>query len=257
MLKIGVMDSGLGGLSLLQELSEIMPSNHYLYYGDIANSPYGSKTKEEVRYLTQVVCEFFMREGVHAIILACNTATSVSAEKLRQKYTVPIFGVEPALKPALELQPSDKVAVLVTPLTAKEKKYELLQNSLASKNLLTTIPCKGLATLIDRGNPKEIEDYLQPILLHLEQSKIRRIVLGCTHYVLVKEQIANLYPQAKLFDGNEGTARHVYKTLGYQGMTDSQVQLDLFLNGGTEKDFELAHSYLNNTERKGEIRYVK
>ena len=124
---IGVFDSGAGGISVLKRLWALMPNEQYLYYGDSANAPYGTKPLEEIRALTIRAVEHLLDEGCKAIVLACNTATSAAAKELRETYPdVPIFGLEPALKPASELRRDGKILVLATPLTLQQEKFENL-----------------------------------------------------------------------------------------------------------------------------------
>jgi glutamate racemase len=254
-LKIGVMDSGFGGLSVLNELSKKMQSADLIYYGDLVNSPYGEKSKEEVILFVEQSIQFFLEKSVDAILLACNTATSVSADYLRKKYSVPIFGMEPAIKPAMLENPNEKIAVLATPLTLKEKKFLDLGKSLEQKNRLYPIACENLSKLIDQAKFSEIEIYLKPILQDLMNQKINTIVLGCTHYVLIKNLFLSSNPFLKIYDGNLGTVNHMEKTL-VPFPLEREPKLDLFLNGGNESDFEIAFTYLNNN-LQNEGNYVK
>lgn len=254
-IKIGVTDSGFGGLSVLSELSNIIPEADYVYYGDLLNAPYGSKPPEQIYQFMDEICNFFLGQGVNAIVLACNTATSVSVDKLRKKYPVPIFGMEPAIKPAVLENPDQKVAVLATPLTLREEKFMRLEKSLAAHTILKPVPCDGLATIIDKGNLEEARHYLKPILEKLSEEKVEILVLGCTHYVLIKSLFYEWNANVKLYDGNKGTANHVRRTLTPLP-NEGESKLDLFLNGGTEEDFEIAYKYLN-TENTTERNYVK
>lgn len=254
-IKIGVTDSGFGGLSVLSELSNTIPEADFIYYGDLLNAPYGNKPPEQIYSFIDEICKFFLGQGVNAIVLACNTATSVSVDKLRKKYPVPIFGMEPAIKPAVLENPDQKIAVLATPLTLREEKFMRLEKSLAVHTILTPVPCDGLATIIDKGNLEEARDYLKPILQNLTEEKVEILVLGCTHYVLIKSLFYEWNPNVKLYDGNKGTANHVRRTLTPLP-NDGESKLDLFLNGGTEENFEIAYKYLN-TENTTERNYVK
>ena len=254
-IKIGVTDSGFGGLSVLSELSNCIPEADYIYYGDLLNAPYGSKPPELIYSYIDEICNFFMGHGVSAIVLACNTATSVSVDKLRKKYPVPIFGMEPAIKPAVLENQDQKIAVLATPLTFREEKFMRLGDALEAHTILKPVSCEGLATIIDTGNIEKARDYLKPILKNLEEEKIEILVLGCTHYVLIKSLFYDWNPNVKLYDGNKGTANHVKRTLIPLPM-EGESKLDLFLNGGKEEDFEIAYNYLN-TENTTERNYVK
>ena len=253
--KIGVTDSGFGGLSVLSELSNVIPEADFIYYGDLLNSPYGNKSPDQVYTFIDEICRFFISKEVSAIVVACNTATSVAIHKLRKKYHIPIFGMEPAIKPAVLENPDQKIAVLATPLTLKDEKFMRLGEALEAHTILKPIPCDGLATIIDSGDMDAARKYLQPIFKDLEEDKINNIVLGCTHYVLIKSLFYEWNPNIKLYDGNRGTANHVRRIITPLP-NEGESKLDLFLNGGTEADFELAYNYLNN-ETTTERNYVK
>ena len=254
-IKIGVMDSGLGGLSVLNELTNLIPTAEYIYYGDLKNSPYGNKSPQVIFKFVEEICNFFMGQDVSAIVVACNTATSVAISELRKKFPIQIFGMEPAIKPALLENPNEKIALLATPLTLKEEKYLNLEKSLDAVNRIIPIACDGLATLIDKADFTAIEEYLKPIIEDINKESIRTIVLGCTHYVLIKSIFYQLKNNIHIYDGNKGTANHVSKSLitfPYQ----IDTRLDIFLNGGTDLDFEIAYSYLNQFQN-GDTNYVK
>ncbi len=133
---IGVFDSGLGGISVARQIAKDMPAEHVLYFGDSANAPYGIKTPEQVRALSFDIVERFVRQGVKAVVIACNTATSAAVNDLREHYDIPIIGMEPALKVACDRGdvPSDphhipqRVIVAATPLTLRERKFAKLMD---------------------------------------------------------------------------------------------------------------------------------
>lgn len=256
------MDSGFGGLSVLNELTEVIPEADYIYYGDLANSPYGTKEPDTVIRFCDEICQFFLQEEVSAIVLACNSATSVAAEFLRKKYPVPIFGMEPAIKPAITENPGKRIAVLATSLTLKEKKFQALCRQLNSTDdvfhedsLIKPVGCDGLATLIDKGDIAGSAWFLSPILSSLKEEGINTLVLGCTHYILIKPLFYDHDLEIKLYDGNRGTANHVRKNVVILP-SDRDSKVELYLNGGTEDDFNLAYHYLSmgKDERKT---YVK
>ena len=118
---IGFFDSGVGGLSVMREAISIMPNENYIYFGDSKNAPYGTKSLEEVRKLTFDAVEFLLMKNVKAIVIACNTATSAAIEELRNKYTyIPIIGIEPAIKPAVNLNKEGNIIVMATPMTLEK-----------------------------------------------------------------------------------------------------------------------------------------
>jgi glutamate racemase len=212
-IKLGVMDSGFGGLSILEELTSYFPYSDILYYGDLLNSPYGDKSKEQVLEFVIEIVNFFLSHNVQAILIACNTATSAAVDYLREKHEVPIFGMEPAIKPALLENPNEHIAVLATSLTLREEKFENLGKKLNAIHRIVPYNCDGLARLIDKREFDEIKKFILPILNDIELRGIHSVVLGCTHYVLVKKIFQEMKPNLKFYDGNLGTARHMFNLL--------------------------------------------
>ncbi|MDX1961488.1 MAG: glutamate racemase [Leptospiraceae bacterium] len=251
---IGVMDSGMGGISVLNELATEVSSCDYIYFGDLANSPYGNKDREQVLKFVENSISFMTEKGANAVVLACNTATSAAVAHIRANHSFPIFGMEPAIKPAIEENPNEKVAVLATSLTLKEEKFSTLGKTLNAGEKLFPINCDGLATLVDREDIAGAREFLLPIFENLEKEQIQTIVLGCTHYVLLKPIILEWNKNVKIYDGNTGTTRHVKSSLGVSS-EDRESRIDIFLNGGTEYDLEIATRYLNLNPK--EERYVK
>ena len=147
---IGVFDSGLGGISVLRDLKELMPNENFIYYGDSAYAPYGVKTKDEITKRCVEIIEFFIEKGVKAVVIACNTATSASANYLRKKYKdLPIIGMEPALKVATQGVKNNNIVVMATPLTLKEKKFEKLMNNFMGNNNVIKMPCPKLVEIVE------------------------------------------------------------------------------------------------------------
>ncbi|MBQ2704510.1 MAG: glutamate racemase [Clostridia bacterium] len=216
-LPIGIIDSGLGGLSVLRELLKIMPNENYIFFGDSANNPYGTKSVEKVVELTVSNANKLYDMGVKAMVIACNTATAVGAPVLRATYPDRIIvGIEPALKPAVLSKSNPTVLVMATPLTLQQDKFLSLMKRYTEDANIIPLPCPGLPELIEAGNfcGREIESYLERLFAPFDKSKIDSIVLGCTHYPLIKEQIAKSWGQAvDIFDGSEGTARHTRNLL--------------------------------------------
>jgi len=210
---ISVFDSGIGGISVLAELKKILPQEDFCYFADAANAPYGDKETEEIKLLMRQNVQSFLDQGAKAVVPACNTATSAAAASLREEFCdIPILGIEPALKPALQ-KTEKKVLVLATALTIKEKKLHNLAESLGEQERLIMLPCSGLMEMTEE-NPfsEEVESYLQ-CLIKPYAEEISAIVLGCTHYSFLKPLLKRFFPAAELFDGNEGLARHLQKVL--------------------------------------------
>lgn len=216
---IGIFDSGLGGLSVTACIHNLMPGEHLLYFGDSANAPYGIKTPEEVAERCRVIGDRFMEDGVKAIVIACNTATSVCVEEMRQLYPVPIIGMEPALNLACKegMGKPQRVIVTATPLTLKEDRFTRLLGRFKTTNTIFTQPCPDLVDIVESGqldNQSLIEKTLHRYLDKYDLNRINSIVLGCTHFVFFRTQFSQLCPpNVALIDGNQGTARHLYHLL--------------------------------------------
>ena len=221
---IAVFDSGIGGLSVLSELVKIMPNEDFLYFGDRANAPYGTKSAEQVRALTEKAFEDMLERGIKAFVIACNTATSVAVRTLRERYPdFIIIGVEPALKPAALCAEHPTVAVLATPLTLNETKFSDLLQRYSDNARVIPFACAGLVEFIERGivNGDELDSFLSELFLPLKSEKIDCAVLGCTHYPLAKGAIIKaLGREVRIFDGGYGTARETRRRLEEKGMLE-------------------------------------
>ena len=209
---IGVFDSGLGGVSTLRSLCRVLPREDFIYLGDTANAPYGTKTPEQVLACVDGVMERLLSYDVKAVVIACNTATSVAAPSLRERLTLPVIGMEPALKPAHELRRKGSVLVLATPVTLRLPKFAALYEKYGEGAV--PLPCPGLMDLVEREDFTAAEDYLRKKLSAFDPASIDAVVLGCTHYVFLRPILTRLLPPtAAILDGNEGTARQLHRVL--------------------------------------------
>ena len=211
---IGIFDSGLGGISVLAEALHLLPSENYLYYGDSLHIPYGDKQPEEVLILTRHAVKKLIDMGCKAIVIACNTATSVAAETLRQEFTLPIIGMEPALKPASLLSGDGHVLVMATHMTLSQPKFQRLMQEYG-KNAIP-ISCSGLMEIVEDGEMTgpQLVKHLDALLSPHMDKPIKAVVLGCTHYVFLKKAIACfLGPNIPLVDGNQGTVLQLKRKL--------------------------------------------
>ncbi|CCK85872.1 Glutamate racemase [Lactobacillus equicursoris DSM 19284 = JCM 14600 = CIP 110162] len=220
---IGVFDSGQGGLTVLSRLVDLMPNEDYVFYGDSAHAPYGVKTPEEVYQLTkQVIDELIKKDHVKAVMIACNTATSVAADRLRREYDLPIIGIEPAVKPAVQ-ENAGTVVAMATPLTLKAPKFNDLAAKYAKKDQVVKVPAPKLVELVEDGqmDTPAVYDYLHG-LLDPYAGQTDGVVLGCTHFPFAKKAIKNILgPKTKVYDGAIGAAEEVKRQLAKRGeLTD-------------------------------------
>lgn len=216
-LPIAVIDSGVGGISVLRELLKIMPDEKYLYFGDSKNAPYGTKTKSEVLEITRKNLEFLKKRRIKALVIACNTATSAAARILREENPdLPIIGIEPAVKPASMVCENPRVLVMATPLTLKEEKFLSLVSRFSDNAEFISLPCPSLVELIETGDTEsdEIDKYLTKLFAPYKSLPIDAIVLGCTHYPHIKHIIKKHFPASvRIIDGGEGTAKQTLRRL--------------------------------------------
>lgn len=221
-LPVGIMDSGLGGISVMREIVKLMPGEHYIYYGDSANAPYGIKPTAEIRRLTEQAVQALLEKQAKAIVIACNTATSAAAAYLREKYTdIPIIGIEPAIKPAVLTHKGEKILVMATPLTLAEKKFHALEAQYGRQADIIELPCEGLMEYVEQGITEgpELDAYLQKKLGPYRDVPFGAVVLGCTHYPFVKKAIAAaLGRQTEFVDGSAGTARQLRRRLQQENL---------------------------------------
>ena len=246
---IGLFDSGVGGISVLRHMLRLMPNERYLYIGDSANAPYGTKTKEQVRQLSFAVAEKLIARGIKALVVACNTATSAAINDLRSAYPdLIVVGIEPALKLAADRFPKGNLGVMATPMTLREEKFDLLLHRFDSQCRVSKIPAPGLVELIEqgRGNSADAEILLRSLLKDYI-GNIDALVLGCTHYPFAAEAISRvLGEQVALLDGGDGTARETKRRLALAGLLNDGCGEIVIENSNTDpKIIELAYRLLN------------
>lgn len=234
-LAIGIFDSGMGGISVLAQLIKLMPNEKYIYYGDSKNAPYGVKDPKEVRKLCINICDFFIDKGVKAIVVACNTATSAAINELRERYDIPIIGMEPALKPAATMVTDGKIVVMATEMTLKEKKFSALMDKYSDKKDILKLPCPKLVEIIEAGviEGKDVERSIKDCFDGINMNEVSSIVLGCTHYIFLKDDIRNFVgDKVNIIEGNEGTARHLNNILNKNNLlkqsSEEEVLIDIY-----------------------------
>lgn len=220
MYKIGMFDSGIGGLNVLEEVKNLIPNENIIYYQDSSNNPYGEKTDEELWNIVSSIVDYLKNEGVKEIIVACNTATTRCIKRLREVYSDLIFiGTEPAIKVATDNHYKN-IILLGTPGTINsDRLHELVDKNKSDENIYL-IECKGLANAIENHNQEEIIKLLHEYLDSYKDKNIDSVVLGCTHYGFIKNEILEILGDVKLIDGNLGVARQAKKMLEENNLLD-------------------------------------
>lgn len=215
---IGVFDSGLGGISVLRELKKVIPEEDYIFYGDSKNAPYGVRSDEEIYALSHHVFDELMKREAKAIVVACNTATSVAVRKFRaERPDVPVIGMEPAIKPAAEQNPGGRVVVMATPVTLRREKFARLVDRFRGMAEILPLPSPEIVRYVESGrlHDEGLRGYIRGLFDSLgDERKVDAVVLGCTHFPFVSDLIREAAgPQAKLYDGNRGTAEELLRRL--------------------------------------------
>lgn len=252
---IGFFDSGVGGISVLKEARNLLPHENFIYYGDSKNAPYGVKSVDEVKTLTFDAVDFLISKGVKAIVIACNTATSAAIDDLRSYYRdMPIIGIEPALKPAVEResQNSGSIIIMATPMTLCETKFKSLMNSYKQQAEIVPLPCAGLVELIENGKTEgeEVNSYLYKKLEPYLNSSISSVVLGCTHYPFIKGELSKLLSKnTNIIDGSLGTSKQLKRQLENINALNNQSKqgyIDILNSLENEKIIEFCYKLLNS-----------
>lgn len=223
-MKIGFFDSGIGGLTVLKEALKQLPDENYIYFADTVNVPYGTKPKEEVKGYIIEAADFIAAQGVKALVIACNTATSVAIGELRSRYAFPIIGMEPAVKPAVERSKEKRVLVTATPLTLKEEKFQNLVSRIDIDNIVDVLPLPELVGFAEQfvfdGNI--ILPYLKEKLADFTMEQYGTVVLGCTHFPLFKKLIRKVVrADIHIIDGSMGTVKRLKDLLEETGTLSS------------------------------------
>ena len=210
---IGVFDSGIGGVTVLREIIKILPNENYIYYSDSKNNPYGDKTKQEIIKRCEEVFSYLLEKNCKAIVIACNTASAIAVNTLREKYKdIPIIAIEPAYKMVHDYAYDGETLVMATKGTIESERFNLLYNKY-NNHKTKLLECVGLADRIEEGNENKIKEYLEKNLKEYK-GKVENVVLGCTHYPLIQEEIGQVLGEnVRFFNGANRLAVHLKEVL--------------------------------------------
>jgi len=223
-MKIGIFDSGIGGMSVLHQAMITLPEADYVFYADVDNVPYGEKSRDEVKGYVDEAVGFLVSKGCQAVVLACNTATSVAISYLRDKYKLPIIGIEPAVKPACEHNKNKRVMVVATPVTAKGAKLQNLIMKYDENNVVDVVALPGLVRFAqnDEFDTVNVLNYLNNEFAGYNLEDYSELVLGCTHFNYFKDSFAKLFGEdIDIIDGNTGVSNNLRNTIISNGLFDS------------------------------------
>ncbi|ALO16574.1 Glutamate racemase [Salinivirga cyanobacteriivorans] len=236
---IGVFDSGLGGISVLNHLTELLPKEHFIYVADSLWCPYGSKSYTELRKRADQIVNYLLSRGVKMIVVACNTATAAAIDYLRSRYDLPFVGMEPAIKPAAKLTRTNVVGVLATPNTFDGHLFQETREKYASYvDVLIQKGC-GLVELVENNETASkrafdlLKEYTRPML----HKNADYLVLGCTHYPFLIQTIEKVAPELKIIDPALPVAKRAKQLLAEQnGLSNKQQgKLQLYTTGELQK----------------------
>jgi len=247
---IGVFDSGVGGLTVLKELIDLLPYENIIYYGDSGNSPYGDKTQEEIEKLCIKIVQFLIEKNCKIIVIACNTATKAAIETLKKKFEIPIIGViEPGARRALEVSKSKRISVFSTVFTAKTDAYKEQLEKLSKEVIVDQVGCQELCPMIESGweTHQDRVDILNSYVLNLSKDT-DTLILGCTHYPLIANDIKPLVGDKIIVDPALETSQETKNNLESQSLLNDRKeigQIYYYVSGNTSMFKELAEKFLS------------
>jgi len=256
---IGVFDSGVGGLTVVSQLSKILPQEDIVYFGDTAHLPYGSKSKEAVIRFSLDIANFLKSQNVKIIVVACNTASSFALPTLRERIDLPVIGViEPAAQAAIDTSRNFRIGIIGTEGTIKSRAFEQALKKINRKVEVFSRSCPLFVPLVEEGwlNEPETWQIAEKYLSPLKGERIDTLILGCTHYPLLKEMVARIMGQrVSLIDTAEATAKAVQRTLLERDLLregNRKAGHKFFVSDDPEKFLQLGREFFGEGMDKAE-----
>lgn len=250
---IGIFDSGVGGLSVLREIKKILPAESLIFLADQKNVPYGKKTQQQLKKITENITRFLLNHDIKLLVVACNTATCYALQHLRATFDIPIVGVVPAIKPAARKTRKSKIAVMSTPATAKSTYLKDLIKDYASDSKVLRIGCDGLEEQVEDLDYSGIEKSLKKSASKVIDFGADVVVLGCTHYPLIKERIQkNLHPKIAVIDSGKAVAQRVRFILTKNRIISSQKVSEIYFTTADPTKFSKVASALLESKIKAQ-----
>ncbi|MEA3287646.1 MAG: glutamate racemase [Candidatus Marinimicrobia bacterium] len=223
---IGIFDSGLGGISVVRALVDLLPHEHLIYFGDTARVPYGSKSKDTVIRFSHQISSFMLEQQVKMIVVACNTASAVALDSLKQSFDIPIVGViEPGSKAAVKFAPNKRIGVIGTSATIRSGAYRSAIREIDPEVQVADQSCPLLVPLVEENwlNDSVVKQVIQRYLKTFENDKPDSLILGCTHYPYLKVAIQEVIgDDVQLVDSGEETAAEVQRVLAEMELLNSE-----------------------------------
>ncbi|MGA0384409.1 MAG: glutamate racemase [Flavobacteriaceae bacterium] len=234
-IRIGVFDSGVGGLTVLKALQQTFPEAHFVYYADSKHAPYGTLNTETIwRYSSRIV-RYLMRREVDLIVVGCNTITTEVINRLRAHYVVPFVGIEPAIKPATKSSPNKCIGILATERTLNSKGYTRTRDQYAMECKVIERVGVGLVEEIEKGiiESAALNALVESFVIDFEEQAIDTLVLGCTHYILIRSLFSKRFKNPiMLLDANEAVARRAFELVSPVKQVEQMVEC--YTSGSTQ-----------------------
>lgn len=257
---IGMFDSGLGGVSCLGQGIHMLPNERFVYFGDSGVEPYALLPKTEVKKLCFNACDFLVENGAKAIVVACNTATSVALADLRKKYAIPVLGIEPAIKPAVSFGLKGKIVVMATSMTLQSKMVDTLIDRYGEGFEIVKLPCRKLITLVESGiiDGLEIEGAIKEYFKDLDPNNISTVVIGCTHLGFLEKPLKKvLGNHIHIADPDEWIIRRLKSILAQKNLLNAAMinspMVEIYNSGGKifiENSKKMLEKHLLNLKEK-------
>lgn len=218
--KIGIFDSGIGGVTVLTEILKLLPNENYLYYSDSKNNPYGDKSDSDLKIICDNIVKFLINNDCKIIVIACNTASAKVSSFLREKYpNIKFIAIEPAYKMVYDYSYDNPTLVMATKGTIESEKFNLLLEKYDNHKTYL-LPCIGLADLIEQERKDEIRAYLKEVISPYK-GLVKNVVLGCTHYPLVQKEISLVLGDVKFFNGAPNLAKHLKEIIEKENLLNN------------------------------------
>ena len=258
-MSIGVFDSGIGGLTVLKEIRKVLPNEKIFYFGDTARGPYGEKTKELITRYSKEIVEFLLDKEVSAIVVACNTATALALEELRKTFKIPIIGVIKAgAKTAINTTKSGNIGVIGTKATVNSKRYEEEIKKLSENVKVIAKACPLFVPAVEEGilDGKLVDQIIKTYLDDFEK-EIDTLILGCTHYPLLKSAIGKIYTNLNIVDPARETALDLKEILEEKNLLKNDAtknrEVKYYVTDGKDKFKEIGIMFLDENIEKVEL----
>lgn len=234
---IGIIDSGIGGFGILREVKMLLPAEPVVYFADQAHFPYGDKSESDIQRLIEHAIQEVIAYGASCVVVACNSASVAALDHARARFTIPLVGTVPGIKPAVEQSKTKRIGVIGTTQTISSDYSDKLKKKFAHDAQIIPAACPGLADAIERG--EDVHPLLEKVLPPLLSQNIDTLVLACTHYPLVRKEIEEIAgPNITVLDTNEAIARRVVHVIEMNGLRKNESEPDVFVTTGDLQTLE-------------------